>query len=96
MKLSDDTIDRLRNSVNRLVEKNRQLEHENQRLTKLSLTQSTELAQTKQQLEEATAQLNVLSLSGSLIEISGGTKIARQRINSLLRDIDRCLSFVNK
>lgn len=96
MKLSDNTIDRLRNSVNRLVEKNRQLEQDNQRLTKLSLAQSTELAQTKQRLEEATAQLNVLSLSGSLIEISGGTKIARQRVNSLLRDIDRCLSFVNK
>lgn len=96
MKLSDNSIDRLRSSINRVVEKSKQLEKDNTKLARLCAEQAAELEQTKQRLEEATAKLNALTLSGSLIEVSGGTKIARQRINNLLRDIDRCISLVNK
>lgn len=96
MKLSDNSIDRLRSSINRVVEKSKQLEKDNTKLARLCAEQAAELEQTKQRLEEATAKLSALTLSGSLIEVSGGTKIARQRINNLLRDIDRCISLVNK
>lgn len=96
MKLSDDAIYRLRSSVNRLVERNLQLDKENKRLAKLHVQQKQELEETKQKLEDITSKFDKLALATSIIEVSGGTKVARQRVNNLLRDIDRCISLVNK
>lgn len=96
MKLSDDSIDRLRSSVNRLVEKSVKLEKDNQKLTKFCAEQQQELEATKKRLDEATIKLNAMSVGHALIEVSGGTTVARQRVNNLLRDIDRCISLVNK
>lgn len=96
MKLSDNSIDRLRSSVSRLVEKSQQLEKENQRLTKLSESQKEELDILRLKLAQTQDKLNAVTLSGSIIEVSGGTKAARQRVNNLLRDVDRCISLVNK
>lgn len=96
MKISDNSIERLRQSISRIVEQNRQLEEDNQKLSRLCSQQQQELEQIKQRLHESESKLKAVMLAGSLVEVSGGTKIARQRVNNLLRDIDRCISLVNK
>lgn len=96
MKISDNSIERLKHSINRIVEQNRRLENDNQKLSRLCGEQQQELEQIKQRLEDSESKLKAVMLAGSLVEVSGGTKIARQRVNNLLRDIDRCISLVNK
>ena len=54
----------------------------------------------KGELESKVAQLEdrirVLELAGGMKGVSGGSKAARDRVNRLLREVDKCIALMNR
>ena len=90
------TIDRLHNKLESLVANYKHLKEElnvsNQKVDVLS-KQLDEHNQTIQQLNEKN---KVLKLSSSIQGEQGDNKAAKQKINELLREIDKCIALLNK
>tara|TARA_B100000963_G_C22526774_1_gene625686 strand:+ start:83 stop:364 length:282 start_codon:yes stop_codon:yes gene_type:complete len=90
-----ETIERLHNKIVLLLENYQQLEEElkvsNQRVNVLS-KQLDEQHQTIQQLNEKN---KVLKLSTSIQNKQGDNKAAKQKINELVREIDKCIALLN-
>ena len=90
------TIERLHNKLESLVANYQQLKEElkasNQKVDVLS-KQLDELNQTIQQLNEKN---KVLKLSSSIQGEQGDNKAAKQKINELVREIDKCIALLNK
>lgn len=90
------SIDRLKQSVAGLMSKARALERERARLEGLCGRQEAEIAQLKAKVCELEGALTHTLLSRSFVEVSGGVKGAKARINGLIRDIDKCISLIDK
>ena len=90
-----ETIERLHNKIVLLLENYQQLKEElkvsNQRVNVLS-KQLDEQHQTIQQLNEKN---KVLKLSTSIQNKQGDNKAAKQKINELVREIDKCIALLN-
>ena len=90
------TIDRLHNKLESLVANYQQLKEElkasNQKVDVLS-KQLDEHNQTIQKLNEKN---KVLKLSSSIQGEQGDDKAAKQKINELVREIDKCIALLNK
>ena len=90
------TIERLHNKLESLVANYQQLKEElkasNQKVDVLS-KQLDEYNQTIQQLNEKN---KVLKLSSSIQREQGDNKAAKQKINELVREIDKCIALLNK
>lgn len=41
-------------------------------------------------------RIQVLELAEGMEGVSGGSKAARERVNKLLREVDRCLALMNR
>jgi len=96
MELSENIIDRLKRNILRLVNLNKFLEAENVKLAAKCAAQEKTLEDNSAKIAELQAQVTQLLLKNSVVEVTGGVKGARQRINALLRDIDRCMALMNK
>ena len=90
------TIERLHNKLESLLANYQQLKEElktsNQKVDVLS-KQLDEHNQTIQQLNEKN---KVLKLSSSIQGEQGDNKAAKQKINELVREIDKCIALLNK
>ena len=90
------TIERLHNKLELLLANYQQLKEElktsNQKVDVLS-KQLDEHNQTIQQLNEKN---KVLKLSSSIQSEQGYNKAAKQKINELVREIDKCIALLNK
>ena len=90
------TIDRLHNKLESLVANYNHLKEElnasNQKVDVLS-KQLDEQNQTIKQLNEKN---KVLKLSSSIQGEQGDDKAAKQKINELVREIDKCIALLNK
>jgi peptidoglycan hydrolase CwlO-like protein len=90
------TIERLHNKIESLLANYQQLKEElkvsNQKFDILS-KQLDEHNQTIQQLNEKN---KVLKLSSSIQGEQGDNKAAKQKINELVREIDKCIALLNK
>ena len=90
------TIERLHNKLESLLANYQQLKEElkasNQKVDILS-KQLDEYNQTIQQLNEKN---KVLKLSSSIQREQGDNKAAKQKINELVREIDKCIALLNK
>ena len=90
------TIERLYNKLESLVANYQQLKEElkasNQKVDVLS-KQIDDHIQTIQQLNEKN---KVLKLSSSIQGKQGDDKAAKQKINELVREIDKCIGLLNK
>jgi len=89
-------IERLRKRISDIIaEKSKmsrqigKMESERERLLK----DKTALEQKVSDLER---RIKVLELSQGVTAVSGGNKPARDRINKLLREVDKCLALMNK
>lgn len=96
MALSDNNIDRLKQSITRLITSNKELERENERLRAQHTQMGDELQRSQTRALELEGQLTATLLSRGLSEVAGGVKGAKSRINTLIRDIDRCISVLNR
>tara|TARA_B100000886_G_scaffold323968_1_gene268212 strand:+ start:1301 stop:1582 length:282 start_codon:yes stop_codon:yes gene_type:complete len=90
------TVERLHNKLESLLANYQQLKEElktsNHKVNVLS-KQLEEHNQTIQQLNEKN---NVLKLSSSIQVEKGDNKAAKQKINELVREIDKCIALLNK
>lgn len=91
-----DVIARLKSKTEIVINDNIRLTHRLQR----SEQKVVELQQDKQELTEKLVALNerirIFEMTGDFVNVSGGTKSARDRINKLIREIDQCISLMNK
>ena len=96
MEFSENIVDRLKRSVQRLVNINKSLEVENLKLTTKCESQARILEENSVKIAEIEAQMTKLLLKNSIVEVTGGVRGAKQRIGALLRDIDKCIALMNK
>ena len=73
-------IDSLKKKVSRIIEDNRRLRSEVRELT----------------AERAGRRIKTLETAAGLMGNRGDSRIARLRVNKLLREIDKCLALMNK
>lgn len=89
-------IETLRDKVQRLIDDNRSLRAELGKLT----AEREKITRQKRQAEEKVLELEkrvrVLETAGALSGQAGDTRAARQRVNKLLREIDRCIALMNR
>lgn len=89
-------IDRLQNKLERLVVKYQSVKEANQQLEE----QLSHLRQQLEEQQEGVQQLEdknkILRLSASLHGEEQDTKATRNKINELVREVDKCIALLNK
>ena len=89
-------IEVIKGKIDRLIADNRRLRKEYQELS----AQRDKLKVEKRELEAEVARLEkritVLELSESMAGRSGNTKLARARVNRLMREVDKCIALLNR
>lgn len=73
----------------KLKEENRSLREENGQL-------KSNVTQLKNQLTEADSRQKVVKLAKTLAEIPGGAREAKNKVNELIREVDKCLAMLNR
>lgn len=96
MALSENNIDKLKQSITRLITRSKELEKENNELRARCKSMTSELEKSQSKVTELEGQLTASLLGRGLTEVAGGVKGAKTRINTLIRDIDRCISILNR
>ena len=90
------TIDRLQNKLERLVSMHQEVKSANLQLKQKLFSLQERLDKEKQSVIELKDKNKILKLSASLHVEEQDTQAARQRINELLREIDKCIALLNK
>lgn len=89
-------IDRLRTRVAALMGVHERVKGD---LAKRTAERDKLLAEREELERKVAAQeqrIRVLELAEGMGSMSGGTKAARERVNKLLREVDRCLTLMNR
>ena len=90
------TIDRLQNKLERLVSKHHEIKSANQQLKKKLLSLQEQFEKEQQCVLELNEKNKILKLSVSLQGDEQDTQAAKQRINELVREVDKCIALLNK
>ena len=90
------TIDRLQNKLERLVSNYKEVKSDNIQLKQKLLSLQEHLDEEKRSVLELKDKNKILKLSASLHGEEQDTQAARQRINELVREIDKCIALLNK
>ncbi len=89
-------IETLREKVQRLIDDNRSLRLEFGKV----VAERDKIARQKRKAEEKILELEkrirVLDTANALSGPRSDTRAARQRVNKLLREIDRCIALMNR
>ena len=90
------TIERLHNKLELLLTNYQQLKEQlkvsNQKVDVLS----KQLVDHNQSIQQLNEKNKVLKLSSSIQGEHGDNKAAKQKINELVREIDKCIALLNK
>lgn len=93
---SKQIVESLKKKVARIIDDNRSLRQEVSRLNE----NYAKAVQEKRACEETIHRLNrrieALEISGGLAGNHKDQRVARLRVNKLLREIDKCLALMNK
>ena len=90
------TINRLQNKIERLVSEYQEVKSVNAQLKHKLLSLQDQLEKKQQNVSELKDKNKILKLSASLQGEEQDTQAARQRINELVREIDKCIALLNK
>lgn len=90
------TINRLQNKIERLVSEYQEVKSVNTQLKNKLLSLQDQLEKKRQNVSELKDKNKILKLSASLQGEEQDTQAARQRINELVREIDKCIALLNK
>mgnify|MGYP001835534567 CR=1 FL=1 len=88
-------IDSLKKKVSRIIEDNRRLRSEVRELTAERDTVILEKRAAETEIRQLGRRIETLETAG-LMGNRGDSRIARLRVNKLLREIDKCLALMNK
>lgn len=89
-------IDRLRARVMSILSAHERLKNDLEKRTAerdKALEEREKLERKAAELEE---RIRVLELTGGMKGITGGNKAARDRVNRLLREVDKCIALMNR
>lgn len=89
-------IDRLRTRVAALVGAHERTRADLERRTAERDRLLVERAESEGRIAALEQRVQVLELAGAVEGVSGGSKAARDRVNRLLREVDRCLALMNR
>ena len=89
------TIDRLQNKLERLVSKHQEVKSANLQLKEKLFSSQEQLKKEQQNILELKEKNKILKLSASLNGEEQDAQAARQRINELVREIDKCIALLN-
>lgn len=89
-----DIIKRLRAEVKRLIEDHSRIANECRELTKERDRLLVEKRRLEEQVRDLDARLKSAELSGVMRGTGGNVERARQRVNNLLREVDRCIAAI--
>ena len=88
-------IDSLKKKVSRIIEDNRRL-REVRELTAERDTVILEKRAAETEIRQLGRRIETLETAAGLMGNRGDSRIARLRVNKLLREIDKCLALMNK
>ena len=88
-------VQRLEQSVDKLLEQYTLSTEEVARLQMLTAAQQRKIRTLQQQLSDAERALAQAKLSEAMVSDGGDTKTARAQINRLLREVDKCIEIVS-
>ena len=88
-------VQRLEQSVEKLLEQYTLSAEEVARLQMLTAAQQRKIRTLQQQLSDAEKALAQAKLSEAMVSDGGDTKAARAQINRLLREVDKCIELVS-
>lgn len=91
-----ETLSRIINKSNVLIEKYHALSAEKEELAARNAQLEQEVAQLKQQLEKLQQSLDYLSMARSIAPDAQKAAQTRALITSLVRDIDKCIAQLNE
>lgn len=87
-------VEGIENKIKRLFLINQQLIDENQQLKKGKAELEKELTKSDEKIKQLEVRMNTLNITKIL---SGKDKLrARQQLNELLREIDKCYALLNR
>jgi predicted nucleic acid-binding Zn-ribbon protein len=90
------TIERLHNKLESLLVNYQQLKEELNASTERVDDLSKRLEVQNQTIQQLNDKNKVLKLSSSIQDEQGDNKAAKQKINELVREIDKCIALLNK
>ena len=90
------TIDRLQSKLELLVSKHQEVKSANLQIKDNFLSLQKQLEKEQQTVLELKEKNKILKLSASLQGEEQDTQAAGQRINDLVREIDKCIALLNK
>ncbi|MBQ4278420.1 MAG: hypothetical protein IJC16_00505 [Rikenellaceae bacterium] len=95
--MSDSAIvQAIRTKVAQIIAENRKLRTEAAKLTAERDRLKTDNRAMVHKIAELEKRIGVLEISGGMTGAGRNTKLARQRVNLLMREIDRCIALMNK
>ena len=89
-----DIIRRLHDEVERLIADHQRVSRECRELTKERNTLLGDKRRLEEKVREMDARLKSVELSNVMRSSSGNVERARQRVNNLLREVDRCIAAI--
>ena len=90
------TINRIQNKIERLVSEYQEVKSVNMQLKQKLLSLQDQLEKKRKNVSELKDKNKILKLSASLQGEEQDAQAARQRINELVREIDKCIALLNK
>lgn len=94
--MSDVILNRIKSKVKTLVDKNHELHSSNQQLESEITHLKSVIEQQKEEYAGFNDKIKMLKMAKSLDGSSDGNKEMKLKINELVREIDKCISLLNK
>lgn len=95
MNLVADHLQKLEQQIRQLAEDHHKIKSEKEILTLLSVTQQQTIDEQKIEIEKLKKQVEALKLAKS-VESKEETGKVKDKIQDLVREIDRCIELLNK
>ncbi len=89
-------IARIKKKVEQIIVLNRTLAKENKQLMATIEKLVREKTEQDKKIASLEAKIKVQELSNGLAQTAGSTKVARQAIKKILREIDNCIALINR
>jgi chromosome segregation ATPase len=95
MDLVEGYLQKFEEKIRQLAEDHLKIKTENELLIRQSVTQQKTLEEQKQEIESLKKQVRALQIAKS-VESTQDTEKVKEKIQDLVREIDRCIELLNK
>ena len=89
-------IEVIKGKIDRLIADNRQLREDYRKLSEQRDKLKAEKRELQMEIAKLEKRISVLELGEGLAGRNGNTKLARARVNRLMREVDKCIALLNR